>query len=75
MFSDGASIRPHCLLSAPIAVISLAFSLSQAIAHANPLPSWKEGAAKQSIVNFVVRVTKSGDADFAPQAQRLAALR
>lgn len=56
MFSDGVSIRRHCLFSALIAVVSIAI-------------------AKQGIVNFVVRVTKSGDADFVPQAQRVAALR
>jgi phosphoglycolate phosphatase-like HAD superfamily hydrolase len=36
------------------------------------LPSWNEGAAKQSITSFVGKVTRSGGDDFVPQAQRVA---
>ncbi|WP_177228080.1 hypothetical protein [Hyphomicrobium facile] len=36
------------------------------------LSSWNDGGAKQQIINFVGRVTKSGGADFVPQAQRIA---
>jgi phosphoglycolate phosphatase-like HAD superfamily hydrolase len=39
---------------------------------ADPLPSWNDGAAKQSILSFVSRVTKQGAPDFVPQAQRIA---
>ena len=38
----------------------------------DPLPSWNNGATKQSIIDFVGRVTKSGDADFVPEARRVA---
>ena len=36
------------------------------------LPSWNEGAAKQSIVDFVVRVTDPASAAFVPEAERVA---
>ncbi len=72
MFSDGASVRWRSIFSALIAVISLAFPLSQSVAQSDPLPSWNEGVAKQNIVGFVVRVTKRGGADFVPETQRVA---
>jgi hypothetical protein len=37
-----------------------------------PLPSWNDGKAKQSIVAFVEKVTKPGSPDFAPPAERIA---
>ena len=39
---------------------------------ADPLPSWNSGPAKQSIVNFVNRVTTTGSRDFVPVAERIA---
>jgi phosphoserine phosphatase len=36
------------------------------------LPSWNPGAAKQSIVDFVNRVTTVGSPDFVPAAERVA---
>lgn len=38
----------------------------------DPLPSWNEGPAKRSILDFVARVTKEGGADFVPSADRIA---
>lgn len=38
----------------------------------DPLPSWNEGAAKQSIVDFVKRVTDPASPDFVPEAERIA---
>ena len=58
------------LATFPIAACALAWSLSAAAA--DPLPSWNEGAAKQSIVAFVSRVTKQGSPDFVPEAERIA---
>ncbi|NEU98106.1 haloacid dehalogenase-like hydrolase [Bradyrhizobium sp. UFLA 03-164] len=43
-----------------------------ALAQADPLPSWNDGAAKEAIVGFVARVTKQGTADFVPPAERIA---
>ncbi len=44
-------------------VCALAFIASIARA-ADPLPSWNDGPAKQSIVNFVGKVTKARLAGF-----------
>ena len=41
---------------------------------ADPLPSWNEGAAKKSIVDFVARVTREGGPDFVPPPERIATL-
>lgn len=38
------------------------------------LPSWRDGAAKSAIVDFVARVTHEGGPDFVPPADRLRAL-
>jgi len=40
--------------------------------YIDPLPSWNEGQAKQSILNFVTRVTSPGTTDFVPESQRIA---
>jgi hypothetical protein len=37
-----------------------------------PLPSWNEGAAKKSIVEFVDKVRREGSPDFVPPAERIA---
>ena len=39
---------------------------------ADPLPSWNNGAAKKSIIDFVTRVTAQGGTDFVPPAERVA---
>ena len=39
---------------------------------ADPLPSWNKGSSKQSILQFVQRVTKKGGADFVPPEERIA---
>ena len=38
----------------------------------DPLPSWNEGVAKQSIVAFVAKVTTTGSPNFVPVAERIA---
>jgi hypothetical protein len=59
-----------------LTVFILGFSLvfgSFAIAGAaDPLPSWNEGRSKQSIMEFVEKVTKEGSPDFVPVAERIA---
>jgi phosphoserine phosphatase len=37
-----------------------------------PLPSWNDGAAKKSIVDFVAKVTNNGSPDFVPVPERIA---
>jgi phosphoglycolate phosphatase-like HAD superfamily hydrolase len=56
-------------------VATLACVLAVAVSPANAadqLPSWNDRPAKQSIVNFVAKVTKPGTPDFVPQAERIA---
>jgi phosphoglycolate phosphatase-like HAD superfamily hydrolase len=36
------------------------------------LPSWNDGKARQSIIDFVTRVTEKGSPDFVPPAERIA---
>ena len=52
-------------------VCALAFTATFARA-ADPLPSWNDGKAKQSITAFVEKVTKEGSSDFVPDAERIA---
>ncbi len=41
-------------------------------AQADPLPSWNDGKAKRSIMDFVAKVTKPGTSDFVAPAERIA---
>lgn len=63
------------LLSA--AAYAMAFLLPALGARADagspdPLPSWNDGPAKQSIIAFVERVTNEGSPDFVPVPERVA---
>jgi len=58
----------NLLVNALFAVVLFANSAFAA----DPLPSWNDGKAKQSIVNFVTKVTKAGSPDFVPAPQRIA---
>ena len=64
------NIRSRILAVAAV-VAALLVSTSAAYA-ADPLPSWNDGKAKQSIIDFVERVTKPGSPDFVPAAERIA---
>ena len=59
-----------------LAILALGFALvfagSATAQTRDPLPSWNDGKAKQSILAFVVQVTKSGAPDFVPPAERIA---
>jgi phosphoglycolate phosphatase-like HAD superfamily hydrolase len=46
--------------------------LSSPVRAADDLPSWNEGQAKQSIVDYVAEVTRHGDPQFVPPAERIA---
>jgi phosphoglycolate phosphatase-like HAD superfamily hydrolase len=56
------------------AVMVLAFwlAISSLATAADPLPSWTEGKAKQSIFDFVQRVSAPGGKDFVPESERVA---
>ena len=45
---------------------------AQTATSGDPLPSWNDGATKQSITTFVSRVTTQGGPDFVPVDQRIA---
>ena len=53
-----------------ILALVLACCLSAAVA--DPLPSWKEGPVKQTILAFVTDVANAEGADFVPPARRIA---
>lgn len=38
----------------------------------DPLPSWNEGVAKESIIDFVIKTTTIGSPDFIPEDERIA---
>jgi hypothetical protein len=55
------------------AALACVLAFTAAVSRAaDPLPSWNEGAAKQSITAFVEKVTKEGSPDFVPPAERIA---
>ena len=45
---------------------------ARAHAQTDPLPSWKDGPAKQAIVEFVQATTTQGSPKFVPAAERIA---
>jgi len=59
------------LFPSVLVLVTLAFTATVALA-ADPLSSWKDGPAKQAIVNFVAKVTKTGSPDFIPVDERIA---
>ena len=52
--------------------LGLMLGVSIATAADEPLPSWNDGPAKQSILAFVEKVTKEGSPDFVPVPERIA---
>lgn len=54
------------------AVVAAWLSAAPATAADDPLPSWKAGATKTAITDFVTAVTTSGGADFVPAEERIA---
>ena len=63
-------IRRHTLIAA--ALVSAVFSTARVSQAGDPLPSWNDGPAKQSIIDFVAKVTKPGSPDFVPVPERIA---
>jgi phosphoserine phosphatase len=62
--------RTQCLLAAALACL-LAFATTVAQA-ADALPSWNDGKAKQSVIDFVKRVSTKGGKYFVPVPERVA---
>jgi haloacid dehalogenase-like hydrolase len=64
------TIHSHNLVAtAFIAVVVCTTSIARA---GDPLPSWNDGAAKKSIIEFVEKVTREGSPDFVPPNERIA---
>ncbi len=59
-------------LAAVAAACTLLAGCAVPVRSTDPLPSWNEGAAKQSIVAFVAEVTRDGAAGYVPAAERIA---
>ena len=64
--------RREALTTAALALAAAQFGRTVAEAADAVLPSWNDGKAKQSIVDFVAKVTKPGSPDFVPVPQRIA---
>ena len=60
------------VLAALFFILGLAWGGQAAAQGSDPLPSWNDGKAKQSIIDFVERVTTSASPDFVPPAERIA---
>jgi phosphoserine phosphatase len=52
--------------------LTAAISVSSAAAASDALPSWRDGKAKQAIVQFVKQVTTKGGPKFVPPSERIA---
>src|ERR1700759_1566543 len=53
-------------------MLAIVFALCALARAQDPLPSWNDGPAKQSIIKFVEKVTKEGSPDFVPTPERIA---
>jgi len=64
----------HCLLQRALRRLLCGACLlaAAALAQAQGLPSWNDGAAKQAILRFVADVATPGSARFVPPAERIA---
>jgi hypothetical protein len=62
------TFKPVLKVAALIGALAFTTVASQA---ADPLPSWNDGPAKQSIITFVEKVTKPGSPDFVPVTERI----
>lgn len=65
------AMNSHNLLV--VAALAAATTFTASTAHAaDPLPSWNDGKARQSIIAFIEKVTKAGSPDFVPVPERIA---
>jgi hypothetical protein len=53
-------------------VVTLSVTVCSVASAADPLPSWNEGAAKKSILEFVSAVTDKNNKDYVVPAKRIA---
>jgi phosphoglycolate phosphatase-like HAD superfamily hydrolase len=55
-----------------LAVLAVTLATLRTTQAQDPLPSWNDGKTKQSITDFVAKVTKEGSPDFVPLPERIA---
>lgn len=70
MNTERSTIIRHAMVILTVAAASLALSELHA---EQPLPSWRDSAAKTAIIDFVTRVTDEKSPDFVAPADRIAA--
>jgi hypothetical protein len=61
--------KPNIIAAALFCALAFPSAIARA---ADPLPSWNDGKAKQSIIDFVTKVTTHGSTDFVPVPERIA---
>jgi len=64
------TLRSHTLFT--LAVLAAGALGATSARAADPLPSWNDGKAKQSIIGFVEKVAKPGSPDVVPIPERIA---
>ena len=65
-------MKRRSFLAGTIASLSLPALTSSARAQGDALPSWNDGPARQSILDFVTRTTTTGGRDWIPVPERIA---
>ena len=66
------SIRTSTMFAAIGLAVTLGVGAQATAQEVDPLPSWNEGRAKRSLLDFVARVTREGSPDFVAPAERIA---
>jgi haloacid dehalogenase-like hydrolase len=66
------SVRDWSIVMGTIALMCVPVMTATVSLAADALPSWNDGPAKQSIVEFVTKVTTAGSPDFVPVPERIA---
>src|SRR5262249_54448857 len=69
---SGISRRSVLSTVAALPLLALPYIPAGWAQGADPLPSWNDGRTKQSILDFVVAVTRDGSPDFVPVSERIA---
>jgi hypothetical protein len=64
--------RRRFLLGGIATACALLAGCAAPVRSTDPLPSWNDGAARQTIVAFVGKVTREGTAGYVPPAERIA---
>ena len=65
-------MRRRAFVGGVVASAATLRAASPTWAQGDPLPSWNDGANKQSIVDFVTRTTAPGGRDWIPVPERIA---